>query len=170
MKKYIDSLTQTLPGFSKFCVALFLFEIAYSPISAQRLNIKVNFQDAATIPPTGWLRDYGQSFGSRTSSYQGSGYYYGWIKRSDNTLLDLTQNGRRRSSPSNILLATLMHMQANHQSTFNGTRIEGIWQAKTANGKYDVTVSVGDDAYINSKHSINVEGVSAIMALHLPQP
>src|SRR5215210_2868664 len=167
MKKYIGSLTQTLPGFFKFCVALFFFEIAYSPISAQSpsgtLNIKVNFQDPATIPPTGWLRDFGQAYGLRTSSNQGSGYYYGWIKRSDKTLLDLTKNGRRRSTPSNILLATLMHMQANNlPTTFQGTRIEGIWQAKTANGKYDVTVSVGDDTQIDSKHSINVEGVSAI--------
>jgi len=169
MKGYTGSLTQTLPGFLKFCVALFFFKIAYSPISAQRpsgaLNIKVNFQNSSTIPPTGWLRDFGQAYGLRTSSYQGSGYYYGWIKRSDKTLLDLTKNGRKRSTPSdNILLATVMHMQANDISAIlNFTRIEGIWQAKVANGKYDVTVSVGDNVK-DSKHSINVEGVSAIAA------
>ncbi len=39
-----------------------------------------------------------------------------------------------------------------------------MWQASTANGKYDVTVSVGDNDYINSKHSINAEGVSVISA------
>jgi hypothetical protein len=167
MKNSFCSLTQTLPKLLRFFVALFLFQITYSPISAQSnsgaLNIKVNFQDSATIPPTGWFKDFGQPYGLRSSSYQGKGYYYGWIKRSDKTLLDLTKNGRRRSTPSNILLATLMHMQANNlATTFNGTRIEGIWQAKIANGKYDVTVSVGDDTQIDSKHSINVEGVSAI--------
>lgn len=125
-------------------------------------NIKVNFQDSATVPPSGWLRDYGQAFGSRTSANQGSGNTYGWIKRSDNTPLDLTKNGRKRSSPSDILLATLMHMQANDLSTFTGTRIEGIWQAQVANGNYEVSVSVGDATATNSKYSINVEGVSAI--------
>ncbi len=153
-------------GFLKFCFTLFFFQIAYFPISAQSsssaLNIKVNFQDPATIPPTGWIRDFGQPYGARTSSYQGSGNYYGWIKRSDKTLLDLTKNGRKRSSPSDILLATVMHMQANNLSAiYNFTRIEGIWQARTANGKYDVTVSVGDNIY-DSKHTINVESVSAI--------
>ncbi len=159
-------LRQTLPVFLKFFFALFFFQIAYSPISAQSssnaLNIKVNFQDPSTIPPTGWVRDFGQPYGARTSSYQGSGNYYGWIKRSDKTPLDLTKNGRKRSTPSDILLATVMHMQANNLSSiYNFRRIEGIWQARTANGKYDVTVSVGDDIK-DSKHTINVEGVSAI--------
>jgi hypothetical protein len=125
-------------------------------------NFKVNFQDSATIAPSGWLRDYGQSFGSRTSAYQGSGYFFGWIKRLDNTPLNLTKNGRKRSSPSDILLATMLHMQASDLSTFSGTRIEGIWQAQVANGNYEVSVSVGDGSQIDSKHSINVEGVSAI--------
>lgn len=133
-----------------------------SGTSGTLANIKVNFQDSATITPNGWLRDYGQPFGARNSAYQGSGNVYGWIKRSDNTALDLTKNGRKRTTPSDTLLATLMHMQANDLSTFNGTRIEGIWQAQVANGNYEVTVSVGDGTATDSKHSINVEGVSAI--------
>jgi len=156
---YAATVTASASGYTS---AVCNISFTVTSNSSIALNIKVNFQDAATIPPTGWFRDFGQSFGSRTSSYQGSGNYYGWIKRSDNTPLDLTKNGIRRSTPANILLATLMHMQANNLTSTTYTRIEGIWKAKTANGKYDVTVSVGDDAYINSKHSINVEGVSAI--------
>lgn len=155
MKKKSECLLrQQLSGFFKFYFALFFFVAAYSPILSQTaLNIKVNFQDAATVPPTGWLRDYGHPYGSRTSPYQGSGNSYGWIKRSDRTPLDLTKNGQKRSSPSDILLATLMHMQANDLSTtISAIRIEGIWEARAANGKYDVTVSVGDGVYINSKH------------------
>lgn len=125
-------------------------------------NFKVNFQDPATIPPAGWLRDYGQAFGLRTSAYQDSGYTYGWIKRSDKTPLDLTKNGRRRTSPADILLATFIHMQAGDMPTFKGTRTEGIWEAQVASGNYEVTVSAGDDTQINSKHSINGEGISAI--------
>jgi hypothetical protein len=156
---YAATVTASASGYTSAVCNISFTVMSNSSIA---LNIKVNFQDAATIPPTGWFRDFGQSFGSRTSSYQGSGNYYGWIKRSDNTPLDLTKNGRRRSTPANILLATFMYMQANNLTSTTLTRIEGIWKAKTANGKYDVTVSVGDDAYIDSKHSINVEGVSAI--------
>lgn len=125
-------------------------------------NLKVNFQDSATVPPTGWIKDFGQAFGSRTTENQGTGNNYGWLKRADNTLLDLTKNGRKRNTPSDILLATLMHMQGNDIPSFNGTAIEGKWEAQVTNGKYDVTVSVGDDTQTDSKHSINVEGVSAI--------
>jgi hypothetical protein len=57
---------------------------------------------------SGTIRDYGQAYGARTSSYQGSGQYYGWIKRSDNTPLDLTKNGLRRTGPSNILTVSFM--------------------------------------------------------------
>ncbi len=133
-----------------------------SGASGTLANFKVNFQDSVTMPPSGWLRDYGQAYGSRTSANQGTGNVYGWIKRSDKTPLDLTKNGRKRSSPSDILLATLMHMQANNLSSFSGTRVEGIWQAQVANGNYEVSVSVGDGTQTDSKHSINVEGVRAI--------
>src|SRR5215210_7091410 len=149
-KNYLPSLKQPLSVFFKVCFASVFSMISALQLSAQTsspLNIKVNFQNAATTPPTGWLRDYGQSFGSRTSAYQGSGYSYGWIKRSDKTALDLTKNGRKRSSPSNILLATLIYTQADDLGTFDGTKIEGVWQAQIANGKYVVTVSVGDDVY-----------------------
>ena len=133
-----------------------------SGTSGTLANIRVNFQDSATATPSGWLRDYGQAFGARTSTSQGSGNVYGWIKRSDNSPLNLTKNGRKRTSPSDILLATLVHMQANDIASFTGTRIEGAWQAKVANGTYEVTVSVGDGSQIDSKHSINIEGVKAI--------
>ncbi|MCU7548183.1 Ig-like domain-containing protein [Chitinophagaceae bacterium LB-8] len=126
-------------------------------------SFKINFQDAATIPPAGWLRDFGQAYGLRTSAYQGSGNTYGWINRNDNTPLDLTKNGRKRSSPSDTLLATFMHMQADDIAGFSGTPVEGRWEALVANGIYDVTVSVGDGAYLDSRHTIRAEGVPVIL-------
>lgn len=163
MKRNRASLSgHCLPGFLKCYFAICFLQIAFCHVSAQALNIKVNFQDSPTILPTGWFRDFGQSYGSRTSAYQGSGYTYGWIKRSDKTPVDLTKNGRKRSFPSDVLLATFIHMQADDLTLSALTRIEGVWEAKATNGKYDVTVSVGDGGYIDSKHSINVEGVSAI--------
>ena len=134
-------------------------------------EIKVNFQDPATVPPTGWVRDYGQPFGLRTGSYQGSNLTYGWKKRSNGSSLDLSVggsipgNGRNRSTPSDALLATLMHMQADDvPGAFNGTKAEGYWEVKVPNGVYDVTVSAGDAGVYPTpeSHSLNVEGVKAI--------
>ncbi|PSR56261.1 hypothetical protein AHMF7605_23545 [Adhaeribacter arboris] len=139
-------------------------------------EVKVNFQDPATVPPTGWVRDYGQAFGLRTGQYQGENLEYGWRKRSDGSNLDLSVggstpgNGRNRNSTLNpdidVLQATFMHMQANQitGSAFSGTTVEGYWELKVANGQYDVTVSVGDAVSSSTpeSHSLNVEGVSAI--------
>ena len=157
---YYATVTASATGYINGVLDVKLSVVSGS--SGTLANLKVNFQDSVTVTPTGWLRDFGQPFAARTSAYQGSGYAYGWIKRSDRNALDLTKNGRKRTSPSDILLATFMHMQASDLSTFSGTKIEGIWQAQVANGNYEVSVSVGDGAQIDSKHSINVEGVSAI--------
>ena len=162
-KKCSCFLRQHLSRLLRFYFAFLFLEAYCSPVLSQAaLNIKVNFQDSATIPPTGWLRDFGQPYDIRTGQYQGDGHSYGWIKNSDKSPLDLTRNGRKRSGQQNILLATFIHMQGNQVPSFSGTDIEGIWQLNIPNGKYDVTVSAGDDAYIDSKHTINVEGVTAI--------
>lgn len=146
-----------------FCLALLMLSIFYYARSSKPvLSLKINFQDSVTIPPNGWLSDFGQAFGPRTSTYQGKGNTYGWIKKSDKTPVDLTKNGRNRKSPSNILLATLMIMQGNNINNFNGTPIDGIWEAQVANGNYDVTVSVGDGTWKDSRNNINVEGVNII--------
>ncbi len=158
---YSATVTASATGYAS---AICKVALTVTSNSAIALNIKVNFQDSATVPPSGWIKDFGQAYSLRTSSYQGSGNSYGWIKMLDKTPLDLTKNGRKRNSPADVLLATLMHMQGNDlPTTFSGTRIEGIWQARIANGKYDVTVSVGDDTQTDSKHTINVEGVNAIL-------
>ncbi|MCU7548256.1 PQQ-dependent sugar dehydrogenase [Chitinophagaceae bacterium LB-8] len=140
-------------------------KINYIIIQPSISGLNVNFQDSATVPPAGWLKDFGQPFGVRTSAFQGSGNTYGWIHKEDNTPLDLTLNGRRRSKPSNNLLqATLMHMQADDVVNFAGTPIEGRWEAQIPNGLYDVTVSIGDAVYFGpNKQSINIEGVLAII-------
>ncbi|WP_221391308.1 Ig-like domain-containing protein [Dyadobacter sp. NIV53] len=127
--------------------------------------INVDFQDPQSEPPLGYVRDYGQAFGKRTDLYQGAGLEYGWRKRSDGSLLDLTANGRNRNTPEDVLLATLVHMQANHiHRLWSGIKTEGYWEIKVPNGIYDVTVSVGDGVLNMAPeyHSINVEGVNAI--------
>lgn len=125
-------------------------------------NLKINFQDSTTVPPAGWLRDYGQAFGNRTSAYQGYGNIYGWIKRIDKTPLTLTKNIRKRHSQADPLLATLMFMQGGDISSTTLNKTEGMWQCKVANGNYKITVCVGDDSVTNSKHSINIEQINFI--------
>ncbi|RDC63397.1 Ig-like domain-containing protein [Adhaeribacter pallidiroseus] len=144
--------------------------ISFTFVNGQQ-NLQVNFQDPNTVPPTNWLRDYGQPYGLRTGSYQGSNLTYGWKKRIDGSLLNLSVggntpgNGRNRNMPADPLLATLMHMQADDiAGNFDGTKAEGYWEAKVGNGIYDVTVSAGDAGVYSfpEKHSINVEDAQAI--------
>ncbi|PSR56915.1 hypothetical protein AHMF7605_27170 [Adhaeribacter arboris] len=132
-----------------------------------QLEVKVNFQDQSTVPPTGWFADFGQAFGLRNSPNQGTGNQYGWKNRADNNLLDLVSNGRNRNTPSDVTLATLMHMQADDVvGAFSGIKAEGYWEMKVANGIYDVTVAAGDAGVYSlpEKHALNVEGRQAIKA------
>ncbi|WP_221392907.1 putative Ig domain-containing protein [Dyadobacter sp. NIV53] len=159
---YETTVTATAPGYEPTTLLINL--TISSPVIAQ--EVKVNFQDLATVPPTGWVRDYGQAFGLRTGTNQGANLEYGWRKRSDASLLDLTANGRKRTKPSDVLLASFMHMQADDiTGNFTGVKTEGYWEIKVPNGKFDVTVSVGDSDPSTTNiesNSINVEGTNAI--------
>ncbi|GGC15007.1 Ig-like domain-containing protein [Dyadobacter sediminis] len=143
--------------------------ISFKVVNPQ--TVQVNFQDPATVPPTGWVRDYGQGYGLRTGTNQGKNLRYGWKKRLDGSLLDIAVggdtpgNGRNRNWQANVLQGTLMHMQADDiVGNFNGTKAEGYWEIEVPNGYYDVTVSAGDAGIypFPEKHSLNVEGVEAI--------
>ena len=163
---YLASVIAQAPGFQPD--TLFI-QLTVNPPTPELL---VNFQDPATVPPAGWLADFGEAFGPRTGSNQGSNLSYGWKKRSDQSPLSLASggtipgNGRNRKTPADVRLATLMHMQADDISgRFNGIKEEGYWEIKVPNGFYDVTVTAGDAAVntnVPESHSLNVEGVQAI--------
>ncbi len=133
--------------------------------AAGALDVKVNFQDPATVAPAGYERDYGQSYGAR-----GGGLTYGWVIPGTATPLDLSVggdipgNGRNRLAPADVRLATLLHMQGDDSpQPFNGTATEGAWEIALPNGAYAVTVSAGDGGTaIDSTHSLRVEGQIAI--------
>ncbi|WP_229214185.1 CBM96 family carbohydrate-binding protein [Dyadobacter flavalbus] len=166
---YEAVVTATANGYQP---ATLLINLTITTPSVTQQQIQVNFQNAGTVPPAGWVRDYGQPLGPRTGANQGTGLEYGWRRRSNGTLLDLSGdgasnlgNGRRRSTPDDVLLASLMHMQADDISgDFNGTKIEGYWEIKVPNGSYEVTVTSGDGeiGVYPESHTINVEGVNAI--------
>jgi hypothetical protein len=170
---YSATVTASAPGYKTTTLPV---SVTVAPVGQVAEAVRVNFGDAATAPPAGFVRDSGRPFGLRTAADQGTpagstAYTYGWKRRTDNTLLDLSLNGRNRNSSLNpaidVRLATLMHMQANQVSGFNGTPVEGYWEMQVPNGTYDVTVSAGDavpstTAADNEFHTLNVEGVNAL--------
>ena len=134
------------------------------------LDVKVNFQDQTTVPPVGYLADWGQPYGLRTNANQGSGMSYGWVVPGTTTPLNLVGNGRNRNNPPynvndpDLRLATFVHMQGNNVPGFNGVASPGAWELAVPNGTYNVSVTVGDDANRDSTHQIQVEGQAAIAA------
>ncbi|MCA2215062.1 Ig-like domain-containing protein [Jidongwangia harbinensis] len=120
-------------------------------------ELRVNFSDAATAPPTGYLRDSGGAY----SAARG----YGWVDLGERTPVDLTGNGRNRttSGQADVRLATFMHAQLPAGSP--GVTTPGAWEAAVPNGLYRVTVAVGDaGTATNSAHWASVEDQNAVAA------
>ncbi|GGL95159.1 hypothetical protein GCM10011594_13590 [Nakamurella endophytica] len=144
--------------------------VAVTPTAqaASDVAIKVNFADAATAPPAGYLTDFGQAFGPRTGANQGTGNSYGWIDLDTGAPVSLEGNGRNRNtaSPSanqpDLRLATLMHMQLAATVT-TGVHTPAKWEIAVPNGAYTVTVAVGDAGpTVDSTHWINIENQNAV--------
>ena len=96
--------------------------------------LKVNFSDAATAPPAGYVRDAGDAFTAARG--------HGWSRLSDGTPLSLLGNGRNRNpaaGQSDVRLATLIHAQLPTGSA--GVTVPGIWEAAVPAGLYTVTVA-----------------------------
>ena len=121
-------------------------------------TLRINFSDAATPPPNGYLRDYGLPYGN-----QGA-YSYGWVSPGTSTPLSLEGNGRNRDPQPdvNTLTETLMHMQYGDVNGTNGVDAPGAWEIALPNGTYRVTVTAGDlstENENNVRYRITSEGV-----------
>jgi glucose/arabinose dehydrogenase len=126
--------------------------------AASSFPLRVDFGTAAMTPVSGYVLDYGQPYGARTGSNQGTGNTYGWVSDGTSTPLDLTGDGRVRTGTgvSDTKATTLMHMQRTAATP-------GAWEAEVPNGNYTVTVGVGDaSAVYDSTHAISVEGQQTI--------
>ena len=136
-----------------------------APHAALTTTVKVNFQDTATTPPAGYVRDSGEPYGPRGGSNQGTGLSYGWVVPGSHTPLDLSTNGRNRNlapttaGVADVRLATLLQMQ---YSGSLGNPAPGSWEIAIPDGSYLVTVTAGDPSYIDSTHTIDVEGQAFI--------
>ena len=146
-----------------------LFLCPFATITGQGTDpYQINFQDAATTPPDGYLRDFGEAYGPKADQLE-----YGWVQLADGAPLDITTpssgSGRNRSVAGvGLLQNTLIHMQGNDVSSWTGNRsIEAAWEIAVPDGWYRVDVSVGDptqDGQLSETpdHFIRVEGVTAI--------
>ncbi|GIE36181.1 hypothetical protein Ait01nite_092260 [Actinoplanes italicus] len=121
-------------------------------------SLKVNFSDAATAPPAGYVRDSGAAFTDARG--------YGWIDLGELTPASLEGNGRNRNpaaGQADPRLATLIHAQLPSGSA--GSHTPGAWEATVPPGVYQVTVAVGDSGTaLDSVHWANVENQNAIAA------
>lgn len=131
------------------------------------VDARINFQDQNTVPPAGYWRDFGEPYNVRTGVNQGSGQSYGWVTFGTNTPLPgngLVGNGRNRNTETtsanepDLRLATLLHVQGAPTNAATGA-----WEFAVPDGAYTVSVSVGDAKAIDSSHSINIEGQSALV-------
>ena len=115
-------------------------------------DVKINFQPSTAAVPTGYIKDSGEAYDATRG--------FGWVTgASPHTPLSIVDYGRDRNRTNvDPRLDTLLHMQYPNTPT-------AAWEYALPNGTYSVTVSVGDQPWrgvYDSKHTINVEGVSAI--------
>ncbi|OLV19864.1 hypothetical protein BOO71_0001288 [Deinococcus marmoris] len=144
--------------------------LTVTAVVTNRPTVKINFAPA-TSPVVGYDTNSGAAYTAASMT--------GWItEASAGTAtpvpLDMTGNVRP-STP--IVLATAepaqltqINMQCGTPTTGNpcasGTTVSGAFEYKMADGKYNVTVSVGDASAstnagnTNSSHTINVEGTN----------
>jgi len=107
-------------------------------------SVKINFQPAAAIVPTGYLVDSGSVFGARVN-----GLSFGW--NSDNTTFTRERN------------STLSPDQ--RYDTFNHLQKPGgatVWELAVDNGTYDVHVASGDATQTDSVFKILAEGALVV--------
>ncbi|KAA1425031.1 choice-of-anchor D domain-containing protein [Mumia zhuanghuii] len=130
----------------------------------------VRFADEASAPPAGYLKDFGEAYGLRSGSDQGTGLAYGWMRLGTVDPLSIVGNGRNRLDPGSgsapvgtpQLRAGTIHMQLPENAT-QGVKIPAYWEMAVPNGSYRVEVSVGDaGSATDSVHWINVEDQNAI--------
>ncbi|WP_328587631.1 PA14 domain-containing protein [Serinibacter arcticus] len=146
-------------------------EVISRPTVPNTTNIKVDFTAANAVPAAGYVADWGQAFGARSSANQGTGLTYGWVDEDGHELALLT-NGRDRNRPGvDERLDSMLHMQYGDVDNGNGTsgvKTEGTWELAVPEGLYEVTVAVGDQPGANnvydSQHTINVEGAVGVNA------
>jgi len=105
----------------------------------RRFAVKINFQPAGGVVPTGYLADSGAAFGSR-----GNDYTYGWETNLAGT--NVIARGAGRSQ--DLRYDTLCQMQAGGNHT---------WQIAVPDGLYSVHIAAGDPDSTNGVYRLTAE-------------
>lgn len=121
--------------------------------------IRVNFQSPEAPVPEGFLADFGEPYGPRTGPGQGRGLTYGWVHEGTTEPVNVIGQGRDRDVIEDQRVDTLIHMEGWDPAL--GKTVPAAWEIAVPNGRYAVSVSVGDQTR-NSTNTINVEGLTAI--------
>lgn len=123
-------------------------------------DILINFQPNTSAVPAGYTKDIGESYDNTRR--------FGWVHQDSlsnatHAPLNIVSNAQDRQVGVDPQLSTLLHMQY-PATIFDETAVKtpAAWEYALPNDNYSVTVSVGDYAYFDSQHTINVEGVKAI--------
>ncbi|MCJ8164433.1 malectin domain-containing carbohydrate-binding protein, partial [Pontibacter sp. E15-1] len=132
-----------------YTTASLQIDLTVTSATSTSQDAKINFELSSSNTPTDHVKDAGLPFDA--------GRRYGWVDPTTKEPSDLSNNMRERSGSEDILLRTFSQMQAS-----NSGQVPGSWEYVVPNGVYNVTVSVGDPNYFDSKHQINVEGKAAI--------
>ena len=126
------------------------------------INVNFGNEDSA-LPSEEFILDSGAGF----SEAQG----FGWITEESlndavGTPIDLSTNTREREASDDQSIDTFIHLQ--YPTGLSGARADasittpGAWEYVLENGSYQITVGVGDSAFTDSNHVINVEGQTLI--------
>ncbi len=107
------------------------------PPAGGEVLVKINFQPSGSAVPSGYIRDRGQAYGSR------SGFTFGWLGGANN-------NARQRSGSAEMKLRTFNHMAKNGNRT---------WEISVPNGTYSLEIGCADLQYTDQVNTLNVEGV-----------
>ncbi len=129
-------------------------EMTVTEAGADLFSAKVNFQTSGAPTPVGYAADFGGAFDADRG--------YGWVAVGGSDPLDKTADASKRNEQGvDPRLDTLVHFEKG---------AEGAWEYALENGRYAVTVSVGDGAFTNSVHVVNAEGVELLPAFDPADP
>ena len=119
-----------------------------------------NFQSPEDIEvsPQDYIDDIGKPFGTQNTGL--GSIDYGWVIPGTNTPADAGVNGRNRNNGSNdnALLKTFNIIGHRERADYPLRD----WIVKLPNGSYSVNISVGEAAYVDSNHVLDVNGVTVV--------
>lgn len=120
----------------------------------------INFATSNTPRLNGYIKDIGQGYSDSIG--------YGWVTQeslseSDTQPINITANTRDRSLVDDIVSDSFIHMQyPEFAGDSESSTTPAAWEYSIPDGKYRVTVEVGDPGFTDSNHVINVEDVNFI--------